>query len=161
MRIFGAVLIVGAFSYIGFSVSGAMRRRARFWEEFIAAVQVLRTEICFAHTDMSRALTAAADAGCRELFGAAAENLESRGMAESWKEAVNALAMCGGDKAALIAMGAGLGRSGEEGQRRQTEYMAERAARIRDEAENEYERRGVLIRRGAVLLGALAAVALF
>ncbi len=159
-KLFGAAMIFAAFTFGGCSVSNSMRTRCLFWESFITALEILKAEISFSGTDLKKAFFNAARLSGQELFSEAAKNIETVGLDEAWKSAVDKFALKANDKGTLLLLSSKLGKTDASGQEKHINYILKLAEEIKAEAYKAYEHKGALFRRGGVLAGIFAVLIL-
>ena len=112
MKLLGAALVAAAFAVLGASEALRLRRRARLTSELAAGLELLRGEI------VSR-LARHGPEGTRVFYAAVCTGLESFGGAEFselWRRALGLLDIGAPARAALLNLGASLGRYGAEEQ---------------------------------------------
>ncbi|HEX6988332.1 MAG TPA: stage III sporulation protein AB [Bacillota bacterium] len=163
LRLGGAVLILGAGWALGAAIARHHRNRPRDLAALRTALQVLVTEIDVGLTPLPEALAragAAVGPPASRLFEEARRALTAgRGITggEAWRQAVAAagshLALTAEDRDILAGLGACLGRSDRQDQRRHLRLAAARLDAAEREAREGWQDRS----RVAVYLGALGA----
>lgn len=122
MKLLGAALVAAAFAVLGASEALRMRRRARLTSELAAGLELLRGEIVSRlapHAGGRGAPRASRPEGTRVFYAAVCTGLESFGGAEFselWRRALGLLDIGAPARAALLNLGASLGRYGAEEQ---------------------------------------------
>ncbi|MFO7245553.1 MAG: stage III sporulation protein AB [Thermaerobacter sp.] len=170
LRLAGAVLLVGAGWALGAAAAQRHRRRPQELAALRTAVQVLLTEIDVGLTPLPEALARAGAAvgyPVAALFDAARGALAGgRGItgAEAWRraldEAAPLLALNAEDWDILAGLGACLGRSDRQDQRRHLQLAAARLDAAERRARQGWEDRSRVAVYLGTLGGALLAVAL-
>ena len=122
MKLLGAALVAAAFAVLGASEARRLRRRARLTSELAAGLELLRGEIVSRLAPMPEAaerLARHGPEGTRVFYAAVCTGLESFGGAEFselWRRALGLLDIGAPARAALLNLGASLGRYGAEAQ---------------------------------------------
>ena len=122
MKLLGAALVAAAFAVLGASEALRLRRRARLTSELAAGLELLRGEIVSRLAPMPEAaerLARHGPEGTRVFYAAVCTGLESFGGAEFselWRRALGLLDIGAPARAALLNLGASLGRYGAEEQ---------------------------------------------
>ena len=126
MKLIGAVILVSACGYAGWTVSRGYARRPEELRQFISALQMLDTEITYAATPLPDALSGIServDPRVASFFVQAAGELKSsRGTSarEAWSRALERYragsALDKGDLGILNSLGSSLGISDREDQ---------------------------------------------
>ncbi|MDO5398094.1 MAG: stage III sporulation protein AB [bacterium] len=153
MRVFGAAMILCAFTAGGFLISVEMRRRCTFWERFITALEMLKAEIGYNGSDLKKAFAAASEVSGLKLFERAADRLSELGIDAAWAEAVREGGANTEDMKLLLLLSSRLGKTDVDGQLKHIEYISSLAEETRAKAENIYMEKGALFRRGGILVG--------
>ncbi len=125
-KLMGALMLVSACGYAGWHVSGNYARRPVELRQFIAALQMLETEVTYAATPLPDALAGIAervDPGVSLFFDHAAKELKTaRGTSarEAWSTALQSYRAVStldrGDLSILNSLGHNLGLSDRENQ---------------------------------------------
>lgn len=126
LKLIGAALVLFAGTMIGFAQAARFAERPRQIRHLIHALQRLETEIGYGQTPLPEALrrvSLAIPAPLSALFAAIADDLRSGSgvtVRESWESTFEggwpSTAMRGGEREALMRLGATLGGSGKEDQ---------------------------------------------
>lgn len=146
-------VVVGGFMY-GLGLARSMQARVREISDLIGALQVLETEIAFAHAPLPEACDTVAHAmrgTVRRLFRlmtrrfSAAHDLR---VADIWREVISMWAehahLQAEELNVLLALGTTLGRSGTDEQVRTLRYTADRLMHIRQRLEGDLEKQSRL-----------------
>lgn len=160
MKLIGAVIVICVFAYGGIAAGKTMGRRCEFWERFITALQILRSEIGFSGSSLKKAFLNAARISGEPLFENAAAEIETVGIDRAWKAAVDRQPLCEEDKRTVLLLSGKLGKTDTEGQIKHLDYISGLAEEARSSADELYKRKGVLYRRGGLLAGIFVAVVL-
>ena len=160
MRIFGAIMILCAFTAGGFLKSAQMRRRCMFWERFITGLEILKAEIGYNGSDLKKAFTAASDVSGLKVFEYAAQKILESGIDTAWAEAVREIEVKEEDRKLLLLLSSKLGKTDVEGQLKHINYIYALASEAKASAEKVYEEKGALFRRGGILIGIFSVLVL-
>ena len=165
IRFIGAIMIIAASTIAGAYMNMRLRRRVRYLDEFSAALEYLKTHICFSDFEMEKALRLTdevSDTG--GVFRAAAESMKADGLKNAWKRSVyknaDKMGLKVSDASALAALGERLGLTDAEDQKRNIENVLVLLSVCRATAQREYEKNGRLYRSCGALCGALAVLLL-
>ena len=165
IRFIGAGMIIAASGAAGAIMSARLHKRVRYLDSFAAALEYLKTHICFSGFEMEKALRLTDEVGnTGGVFRTAADNMRSDGLKKAWKRAIylNADKMClkVSDADALASLGDRLGLTDAEDQKKNIDNVLVSLSICRAAAEKEYEKNGRLYRSCSVLCGALAVLLL-
>ena len=114
MKLLGAALVAAAFAVLGASEARRLRRRARLTSELAAGLELLAPM-----PEAAERLARHGPEGTRVFYAAVCTGLESFGGAEFselWRRALGLLDIGAPARAALLNLGASLGRYGAEEQ---------------------------------------------
>ena len=165
IRFIGAGMIIAASAAAGAYMNARLQKRVKYLDGFAAALEYLKTHICFSDFEMEKALRLTNDV-CDTcgVFRAAAENMRADGIKNAWRKAIcdNADKMClkPADITALSSLGERLGLTDSEDQKKNIENVLVSLSVCRAGAKADYEKNGRLYRSCSVLCGALAALLL-
>ena len=165
IRFIGAGMIIAASAAAGAYMNARLHKRVKYLDNFSAALEYLKSHICFSDFEMEKALRLTDKIGnTGGVFRAAAENMRADGLKKAWKRAVyiNADKMClkAPDADALASLGERLGLTDAEDQKKNIENVLVSLSVCRAAAVKEYEKNGRLYRSCGILCGALAALLL-
>ncbi len=160
MRLIGAVLIFAAIAWCGMRASLALKQRREFLEGFITALELLKSEIAFSVSDLKSAFENVAGISGARIFMLLAEYVEGEGINSACEKAVEISRLTGEEAQLISLLASKLGKTDVQGQLRHIEYVAGIANELRKKALQNYEKSGVLYRRGAILIGIFAVLLL-
>jgi len=169
IKTFGALMVLGSCSLVGFSYGGRYVRRVGQLRQLISALQLMQSEIGFTATPMLEVLPrlkAVARPPVTELFTQFEYGLEAgKGLtaAEAWNEALTVikgrLDLLEADCEILERFGSGLSSGGRDEQlkslqlaQQQLAYQEREAAEERLKYERLYKTMGVLVGLALVLV---------
>lgn len=148
MRLAGALLVIGASSFLGFMVADNYRQRPRILGRFAQATEMLRSQIAYGLVPLPRALDAVAalsNGAVAAVLSEAARHLASgEGLSggEAWERAVTAspflLPLTSDEMSMVLDIGRSLGSSDRVDQEKHLALAAEnlraRAVQIEETA---------------------------
>ena len=165
IRFIGAGMIIAAGTAAGVYMNARLHKRVKYLDSFSAALEYLKSHICFSDFEMEKALKLTDEiANTGGVFRLAAENMKSDGLKKAWKRAIylNADKMClkTSDADTLASLGERLGLTDAEDQKKNIENVLVSLSVCRAAAAKEYEKNGRLYRSCGVLCGALSVLLL-
>lgn len=160
MKILGALMIVCAFCFCGFGICTVMKKRCNFWERFITALELLKAEIGFSGANLKDAFINAGNVSGERLFSDAADEIESLGIEQAWKNAVQKRMFLKKDEQTILLLSSKLGKTDVSGQLRHIEYIYKLAENLKQSADSNYKHKGSLLGRGCILIGVMAVLML-
>ena len=158
LRFVGALLIGAACAMYGFLSADRLKKRYVFFREFITSLSVLETEITFGKYELGRIFRRMEDKPelCG-LYNICAENIKERGIRRAWETAAEKSAAEAGVKPedihAIQSLGAELGMSDIQGQKKAIARTIELAKKSEASAADEYCRLGRAYRACGALAG--------
>lgn len=165
IRIIGAVMIVAASAAIGAVMNARLSGRVKHLEGFIAALEQLKSDICFSDYGMEQALLRADGVSkTGGVFKDTAKNMKELGLKSALKKAVDdkkdVLCLHTADADAISALGKRLGLTDAEDQRKNIDGVISVLKIQCEEARADYKKNGRVYRGMGTLLGVLAALVL-
>lgn len=151
IKISGALLVIGAFFYIGQNVAQNLKRRASTLSEFIAGLQIIKSEIVYKGTPLNEIMSMLENS-CgvftKKFFGMVSSKMNSQKQAifyAAWVENLPQLCFLDDDDKKIICeLGNVLGQYNSETQEEAINCAAKRLELKLRAAEDEYEKKGKL-----------------
>lgn len=162
LKLTGAVMIIAAGAFWGYSRSAALKNRADSLAAIISALNLLENEIGYAKSSIKGALLSSGRACGAEIFTYAAEKVDEMGVGAAFSAAVEEKGGCLSeeDRAQLKLLCENLGISGVSAQLKSIGHVKELMCAARLNAEKEYEKSGRLYRSVGVLAACAAVILL-
>lgn len=170
VKLIGAVVLIGATSFIGFSLAADCSKRPRALRELQSLMQMLENEIAYLSNLLSEAFDRIYEGNNSDtaiLFREAANKLSTSGVtaAEAWEKATEEnyakLSLNKEDKAILQAFGRMLGNSDLEGQLNNIRLVTSQLKLQELKAEEMKRKNEKMYRSLGVLSGLAIAIVLF
>ena len=153
IKISGALLVIGAFFYIGQNVAQNLKKRALTLSELIAALQIIKSEIVYKGAPLCEIVSGLAERGgsfTGKFFGDVAEKMKAQRQSvfyAAWVESLARLCFLNEDDRALVCeLGNVLGQHEAQTQEEAISCAAKRLELKLRAAEDEYEKKGKLYR---------------
>lgn len=167
-KLAGALIIVGATSFLGWIKASGYARRPRHLRDLQTGLAVLQTEVEYGATPLPEALESAAraaGAAVGPIFAQTARQMREGGgstagdsLRRALEAAADSTALTGSDLDMLAALAPVLGASGRADQVRHLTLARERLAGEEARAQDERKRYEPVARYAGVLLGAVLAL---
>lgn len=160
----GLILIGAACAAWGFSMADRLKKRRDFLEAFITSLSVLETEIAFGRHELRTIFKGMDNERLMGFYALCADRIRSTGAREAWETAARltsgAAWLDENDVAAISSLGAELGRTDIEGQRKNIGRARELLMLRADNARREYDRLARVYRGCGILAGAFIVIVL-
>ena len=155
LKLTGAVLIGAVCAMYGFSAADKLKRRRNFLNAFLTSLAVLETEIVFGRYPLGVIFRRIKN---NELCGLYTDcDIENLGIRAAWETSAKAAADEAGLKenelSAVLTLGAELGMTDIEGQKKSIARTRELAAAYAADAEDDYRRLGRAYRGCGIAAG--------
>ncbi|MBP3359484.1 MAG: stage III sporulation protein AB [Clostridia bacterium] len=155
----GALMIIAAFSFVGYSFCRALGRRCSSLEEFRKLFSLLRSEISLKLTPLEKAFAAIGSQYGNSCFILCADKLPELGAQEALINALKSTAseymLRGEDIELLSAAAVGLGKCDLKNQLKHLDYAVSLIDNSIVRAKKEREEKSRLFMNGAVLSGVM------
>lgn len=146
LRTIGVVLVVLGPSMMGFSKALSLKAHARFLSDFVAALELMRAEICTRLTpipELVAYLAKSAPTGCRAFYAGLEQRMGLLGEAsflQLWEQEADALTepqLSGEERSAVKALGMSLGRYDVQEQQAAIDMAIARLTVLAEEARKQ------------------------
>lgn len=159
LRLIGSMALGTVCAMYGFGRAAALMRRRDFLRSFLSALSVIETEICFGRRTLGEIFSGLDSPELCGLFTDCTAGLEASGIKYAWQSAAASAAAVVGlnadEKSIITSLGAELGRTAAEGQKKVLGRAAAYISSQLEMAEDEYRRMGRVYRSCGVLAGAM------
>lgn len=155
IKLIGTMMIGSVCVWLGFSMSDKLKKRKNFLDAFITSLTALETEIEFGKYELRTIFKRLDKDGLCGFYGICCDNMAENGIRASWKKAslaaVERAYINIDDMEAIYVLGAELGKTDVEGQKKNIERVREMLIPCAENAADEYKRLGKVYKSCGVL----------